>query len=952
MHRVIQQLKVLDAEFPTQRKLLLAPNINLGRELLAAIALEQGSWIGWEVATLASIAQKLAVIELAERKLRSASDVALADTVSSAFDEAIRGGFVGAGLAGLEWSAGTRSAITDAILELRTSGTTPALLARCINVRSPDSASNLARNLSAILTQYELLLAQRNLADPTEQFEAAIKAFDGQAPFVLDHALMVCTPGWAVRGRPRELFEKLVGRGLRSLVGVRGVRVEFLTAPEGLVDDLAPPVEVMGEENLATSSPVMFCAATVSDEIREVLRRAITAGTSFDNVEIASVDQSHYAVTYEALCEQLNIRTTIFDGIPFEASRVGRALGRWFAWIESDFQADVVRGALDANDFPSQPAVSIELRSLRIGWGLEATRRAAERLRTDEWRNRAQAADDESNEEFSARRATQLEAMDRLSSLLTLLLENAPATNLSVAELARRTLSILTIIEAVDAAEGSTLQRLRERLTDIASIPRPDVALQEALATLRQELVDLRVWTSASKTAKPRRATGGHVHFTNIENAGATGRAHLFIVGLDADRCAGPVMQSPLLPDVLRARVNEKGAGLATTEQRRRARAWQLSSAINATRAQLTLSYAVRGGVDGRDASPAPILLQIARRSTANEQLGYEQLREVIGAAVTAIPNGASANLDARDVWFAAMADGALLLDAKPVALTAFDGLRRAANAAEARLQPIGGEFHGIVPAAAKLDARKTQRAISPSSLEILATCSMRWFYNVALGARKFEEPEFDPLVWLNPLDRGNVFHEIYERVMKTRLHEQVPSAARDREVERITNAALASMARRIPAPSSIVKEREIVDFHNNAKLFVTTEHDAFAREPFDVVGMELKFGDDQAAVLPLPDGSSIRVHGRVDRVDKLRDGTLRLIDYKTGRSFDFDAKLGAFNGGRKLQLSVYSPAVSRVYNANISAAEYRFPTEKGDGIVTRATAEELTMAPGIVQSL
>ena len=949
MHFVIRQLQALDSAFPTQRKLLLVPNINLGRELLAAVALQQGSWIGWEVATLATIAQKLALIELAERRLRSASDVALADAVSSAFDEAMRGGFIRGELAGLEWSAGTRSAIRDAVLELRTAGVTPTMLMRTVNVRTPDSASNLSRNLSAIMAHYEWALGGQKLADPTEQFEAAIKVFDQQAPFVLDHALMVCTPGWTVRGRPRQLFERMVARGLRSLAGVRDAN---LTAPEGLVDEVAPTVDVKVEMPGPSVRPAMFCAASGADEVREDLRRTIALGVALDDVELASIDQDGYAIAYESLCSQLGVSTTLLDGIPFAASRIGRAVGRWFSWIESDFQGEIIRAAIDANDVLAEPLMSAELRRLRVGWGLDATRRAAVRLRSEEWRSRIERALDEDALAFATRRDTQLNAMDRLGDLLELLIANAPPAMLSVAELASRTTNMLAAVNATDAAEGSTSQRLRERLADIASIPRGAVELRDALATLRQELADLRVWTSASNTSKPRRATGGHAHFTNIENAGATGRSHLFIVGLDADRCAGPVMQSALLPDVLRDRLNKLGAGLATTEQRRRERAWQLSSAIHATGAQLTLSYALRGGADGRDSSPAPILLQVARRTLANDEIGYEQLREILGAPVSAIPKKESAKLDARDVWFAAMSDGALLLDAKPVALQAFDGLQRGMRAADARLMPNGGEFHGIVPLAAKLDARKTQRAISPSSLETLAACSLRWFYNVALGARKIEEPEFDPLVWLNPLDRGSALHEIYERVMRAGLHQQISGAARDRETARIVDSVVAIFERRVPAPSEVVKTREIVDLHNNAKLFVTTEHDAYAQEPFEVVGLELAFGDDEVAVLPLPDGSSIRVHGRVDRVDKLADGTLRLIDYKTGRAFELDSKRGAFDGGRKLQLSVYSPAVSAAFNAEVSVAEYRFPTEKGDGIVAGSTLAELTLAPKIVQSL
>ncbi|MDQ6613112.1 MAG: hypothetical protein M3Y64_11800 [Gemmatimonadota bacterium] len=220
MHHIIQQLNTFDASFPTERKLLLVPNINLGRELLAALALQNGGWVGWEVATLGSVAERLALIDLAERRLRRARDVALDDVVSSAFDEAIAAGELQPGLAGLDWSAGTRSAVTDAVLELRTAGVAPEFLQAVGASRSTDSAGLLARSLAPLLRRYERLLADRSLADPTAQFAAALRAFDEQRPFVLDHALMLCTPGWVVRGKPRSLFDRLVEAGLRCLLPV------------------------------------------------------------------------------------------------------------------------------------------------------------------------------------------------------------------------------------------------------------------------------------------------------------------------------------------------------------------------------------------------------------------------------------------------------------------------------------------------------------------------------------------------------------------------------------------------------------------------------------------------------------------------------------------------------------------------------------------------------------
>ena len=151
MHYTLPQLIALDERFPTQRKLLLAPSINFGRELLAALAHERGSWIGWEVATLATIAQKLALVDLAERETRRASDVAVADTISTAFDDVATSPGFSPELAALTWSAGTRGAIADAILELRTANVTAAQLSAVGEI-------GVASSLAAVLRRYEQLL--------------------------------------------------------------------------------------------------------------------------------------------------------------------------------------------------------------------------------------------------------------------------------------------------------------------------------------------------------------------------------------------------------------------------------------------------------------------------------------------------------------------------------------------------------------------------------------------------------------------------------------------------------------------------------------------------------------------------------------------------------------------------------------------------------------------------
>ncbi len=1002
MHYTLPQLRALDERFPTQRKLLLAPSINFGRELLAALAQARGSWVGWEVATLATIAQKLALVELAEREMRRASDVAVTDLISTAFDSAASVPGFSPELAALTWSAGTRGAIADAILELRTGNISAAQLAAIGNV-------GVASSLAAILRGYELLLKQRRLADSAEVFRVAVDAFEREKGFVLDHALMVATPGWTVQGTTRALFARMVGHGLRVL---QPLALEHLVPPARLVDSLAPAVDVEGglaaggEAGVATGvawdvaggvaaeagvhvaaeiapvshSPAMFCAGTPADEMREIVRRSIAQNRRLDEIEIVATDRDAYAISLDALCTQLGASTTILDGLPLGITRIGRAVERWFTWIESDYSATHIRGALESGDWQVDRGatqivgtqLSAELRRLKLGWGLEATKRARKRLASPEWQQLRSQPDDETDEEHEYRQAARIRSSTVLASLLDLLIAQAPSTDedddsragmqsrepaevVSVSDLAQRTINVLELVEAHGPAERATLQRLVERLQEVAAVPGQPTSVGNALATLRQELGDLRAWTNTSNTSRPRRATGGHMHLTNIDSAGATGRPLLFLVGLDADRTAGPVLQSPLLPDIVRMRLNERGAELPTIEQRRRERAWHLAVALGGSNSNLTLSYAVLGGADGRETSPAPALLQVLRDATGDAQKGYDDLRAALGDPVSPVPDTSAHAIDARDVVLSHMTDGALLLNAEAVVRSLNPGLNRGLNAAVERRGEIIGPYHGLVSAAAVLDPRTTQLPVSPSSLETLAACSLRWFYATALNARPPEEPVFDPMVWLNVLQRGSALHLIYERIVREQLYEQPRSAARRAATSAIVNDVADELSRTIPVAGAAVRAREIAALDNDAQLFVDSEHDAFVRDPWTVVAIESEFGFDAdagEATLPLDDGTQLRVRGRVDRVDRLRDNTLRLVDYKTGRAFELDTTRGAFDGGRKLQLAVYSPAVSRQFDAVVSVAEYQFPTKRGNGLVARADRELLDLAPRIVRTL
>jgi hypothetical protein len=234
----------------------------------------------------------------------------------------------------------------------------------------------------------------------------------------------------------------------------------------------------------------------------------------------------------------------------------------------------------------------------------------------------------------------------------------------------------------------------------------------------------------------------------------------------------------------------------------------------------------------------------------------------------------------------------------------------------------------------------------SPTRLERWAVCPHRHLIEDLLRAAPVANPEDNLMI--TPMDRGSLIHDaleafllrVLERPASARpgpgaawtaadrdLLQQIGSAHCDRyEANGLTGRRIfwTRDRRRILADLDRTLERDSAH-----RLAVGTAPLA-AELGFGCVGEQLP-----AVELALPDGRTLRVRGRIDRVDRTADGTIHVLDYKTGSARDFD-KLSDENpvaGGTKLQLPIYGLA-GRLAAADPGApvrAEYWFATSKAE---------------------
>ena len=145
-----------------------------------------------------------------------------------------------------------------------------------------------------------------------------------------------------------------------------------------------------------------------------------------------------------------------------------------------------------------------------------------------------------------------------------------------------------------------------------------------------------------------------------------------------------------------------------------------------------------------------------------------------------------------------------------------------------------------------------------------------------------------------------------------------------------------------MPPPSEEVFARESEEFLHDLELFITDE---CTRRGVEGVGFEVTFGsvsddaeplgDERPIVVRLGPRKRLLLRGRIDRINRLADGTYEIVDYKTG-GFWRDDWDGVFAGGTRLQHALYGLAASELLAARdkkparIARASYVFPTARG----------------------
>ncbi|MGH7688820.1 MAG: PD-(D/E)XK nuclease family protein, partial [Gemmatimonadaceae bacterium] len=443
----------------------------------------------------------------------------------------------------------------------------------------------------------------------------------------------------------------------------------------------------------------------------------------------------------------------------------------------------------------------------------------------------------------------------------------------------------------------------------------------------------------------------GALHLTHVSQAGATGRPHVYLLGMDAQRTSGALPVDPILDDDTRKAL---GPALPSARERADRRDRALYRALNGLHGNVRVSYATQSDAGPREASPSPVLLQMARHVLAQPELTYDQFRAELGE-----PAGAARGndpLDRRDVWLRALAGGPLMLDGRAQVRAAWPSLARGLRLHAAADGDAVTEWHGIVPDAAGKTRpfADASRWTSPSSLELLGACPLAWFYRYALELRLPEDEQRDATQWLDPAQRGVLLHRVLERFVRewmSRQGELDGAPARDALLA-VLDDELERERQTTTPPSELAFLRDRVWADRAARHFLFQEREWRDAEWLSVEAHFPAAGE--RAEFVAADGTRLAIGGRIDRVDRYPDGSLRIVDYKSGSNYAYRNlnRDGLLNGGRVLQPAIYAAGAGQALGSEIRQFEYRFTKGHPPDDRIALDADALAGAPAIVASL
>ena len=982
LNKLAHEISLVCRDHLLEEKWLIAPSLRVGHQWLDNVALNGRPVVNARAKTLKSMALELAGPEMTAKGVSLVSARAaliLVDRIVSRLRKEPSNY-----LASLPPSPNLSATMLSTISALRLAGVSPdGLDQKCFEV------AQKARDLAWVLTAYLEALRENNLVDYCDVLRTAAARLAAD-PSIPSGVLVLIPEDLVFTAMERSLVETLPSNCRRDL------EVDRTQVSPTPADQPATDAALLGWILSPGEAPVpvedgtveIFSSTGEANEIREVLRRSLSAGYSLDEVELLHTDTDIYMpLVFETFMrlepnpqfDDVSLPVTFAEGIPTRYSRPGRALVAWMAWMRQDYpQVTLVRmiqeGLLKIPESGSAglsfSVLAEALRDVRIGMGRgNYVSQLAEKIEELE-NGKGYGKSTSSKGSLDAPqqrpdRGSDPTALKTVLHLVEKLLELSPGPETGDKE----------VMEAATRFLEEIARSANE--LDNYSVPALLEAIQETSLWVGQEpeplALNVREWLESLPDQVRVGGSGprpGCLHVDHVRSGGHSSRKHTFIVGLDDSRFPGVGLNDPLLLDGERGKLSDD-LPQASTELRLKLERFALLLAR--LRGTVTLGFSSLDLKDDREMFASPVLLAAYRILSGNRDGDQVAMSRWLGQPASFAPRSAHRCLDETEWWLWRMCGPKQVPNGMEIVTKRFPHLGQGLIAAQAREGAEFTVYDGLIPSPPREfdPTSPVGPVVSASRLETIGRCPLRYFFKYVLRINAPEELEIDPGIWLNPGAFGELLHEVFYQFMSGLIADRrLPLYDRDRPVLfKILEERIERYARLNPPPTPFAFHRQVRLLGEASRIFLVEEEElcvdsrpmfleAAIATQSDFPASPLNTG--QPVSIALPGGGTVRAKARIDRIDQTgsdAEPMYSVWDYKSGSTWKYE-KPDPFWQGRVIQHALYLEVAAAMLrrkvssNAEVSLCGFFFPGRGARGVRIRRWREQMSAAAQIIENL
>jgi len=887
-----------------QEKLILGADLAMGHAYLDQVALHLGACLNCRPVTLSSVAEEIAAPALFARNQRLPLREELLALMAQLLDDMWEQGDLKY-FALLYESVGLPGHILELCKTLRLSG---------IRAETLDSEAFVdpvkGHEVRRILAAYEKALARHRFVDSADLLHTAINYWQEAErepalfPWIQpwSQTVFIVLPGKRLAPLEREFYDAVVAK--RVAPGLF-YRTEAGGEGGGRVKTSTSDVQLPAGQWVQSDCQLSLHRAYGSfNEARRILDDLLQGGFPLDQATVYPASATAELSIYQS-CQRYDVPVVMGGGIPALSCRGGRVAGHLARWFADGFLPRTIWEMLLSGDLQ--------------GSGL---RRGGEYLRQ---LNMAPgpAGLTAIIETVAATPQQEGESGD----LLIILKHLQECVRLAASPRSMCAAIATTAMQLVRRdAELPLATSCCESLRQFAWNIHPCCSVAQAAAELERYLQLLRL--------APGNPEPGKLFVARPDHYILTGRPRSYFIGYSAEAFPGTALSDPLLLDGERRRLSPE---MPLSKDRPRERLSRLRAALANLSGHVSLSYASFNTCETRGQQPSPVLLQLHRQLSGNMAADYADLAACLPPNTGFVPDDPRWNQDDFG-WCLAVRHHLAPAGQEKLLREFFPGVQEGTCAAIARQDGSFNHYTGNLSACSHEFAPAA--LVSPTRLERYAKCPFRYFLHDILGLYPSPDLLDSQIEWLDPASRGSLLHRVFQVYGEERY-----AAAGKASLPRlrdILSSQLALFAQDNPPPSPEAFTETKESLVRDLSIYYQVEEELAPL--IDQVLCEAAFGDEAAPIeIELPSGRKLGLHGTIDRIDLLVDGTCRLWDFKTGSTFNYSSEdPGDFAGGTQLQLGLYAIAAREVLclsgqsDPRIVEAGYIFPTEKGQGEIYR----------------